>query len=323
VRAVVVTRFGGPEVLQLEDLPDPKPSAGELLVEVADAGVNFMDVYGRTGRPPYNRDLPFVLGAEGAGSVLELGPGVAGFAPGDRVAWIEAPGSYADKAIVKADRASHVPEGVSFESAAAAMLQGLTAHYLTNSTYAVEGGDVVAVHAAAGGAGRLIVQFAKHHGATVVGTTSTPEKAAIARSAGADFVVAYEDFSNEVSRVSAGLGSAVVYDGVGKATFEASLRALRRRGCLVLFGAASGPVPPFDLARLAQFGSLYVTRPLLSAYVAGEGEFAWRTHEVFAAIAEGWLRLEIGAIYPLADAARAHADLEARRTTGKLLLTTR
>jgi NADPH:quinone reductase len=322
VRAVVVPRFGGPEVLQLEDVPDPTPSAGELLVAVVVAGVNFMDVYGRLGRPPYNRDVPFVLGAEGAGTVLEVAPDVSGFATGDRVTWIETPGSYAEKVTVKAERAVRIPDGISFEQAAAAMIQGLTAHYLTVSTYAVQNGDVVAVHAAAGGAGRLIVQFAKHRGATVVATTSTPKKAAIAKAAGADFVVDYDAFPGEVARVTTGLGVAAVYDGVGQATFESSLRALRRRGYLVLFGAASGPVPPFDLARLAQLGSLYVTRPMLGAYVAGDGEFAWRAAEVFGALAAGWLEVEIGASYPLADAARAHADLEGRHTTGKLILTT-
>lgn len=321
MRAAVVTRFGGPEVLQLEEIPDPTPSAGELLVGVAAAGVNFMDVYGRLGRPPYRRDVPFVLGAEGAGTVLELSPDVSGFTPGDRVAWIEAPGSYAEKVVVQANRAVQVPDGVSLENAAAAMIQGLTAHYLTVSTYPVQSGDVVGVHAAAGGAGRLIVEFAKHFGATVVATTSTPEKAEIARAAGADFVVSYDAFLDEVTRVTSGEGLAVVYDGVGAATFESSLRALRRRGCLVLFGAASGPVPPFDLAQLAQFGSLYVTRPLLGAYVAGDGEFVWRCREVFAALDDGWLQIQIGGTYRLEDAASAHADLEGRRTTGKLLLT--
>ncbi len=322
MRAVVVTRFGGPEVLQIKDLPDPTPSSGELLVHVETAGVNYMDVYGRLGRPPYNRDVPFVLGAEGAGTVLEIGPDASGFAAGDRVAWIEAPGSYAEEVVVKAIRAFRIPDDVSFAEAAAAMLQGLTAHYLTVSTYVVDAEDVIAVHAAAGGVGRLIVQFAKQLGASVVATTSTPEKAAIARAAGADFVVSYDDFSGEVGRVTNDCGVAVVYDGVGAATFEMSLDALRRRGYLVLFGAASGPVPPFDLARLAQRGSLYVTRPMLGAYVAGDGEFAWRCRELFAALEQGWLKVEIGGTYPLADASRAHSDLEGRHTTGKLLLTT-
>ncbi len=322
MRAVVVTRFGGPEVLRLEDVPDPTPSSGQLLVGVAAAGVNFMDVYGRIGRPPYTRDVPFVLGAEGAGTVIELGPEVSGFAPGDRVAWIEAPGSYADKVVVRANRAVHLPDGVTLEQGAAAMVQGLTAQYLTVSTYAVQHGDVVAVHAAAGGAGRLITQFAKRLGATVVATTSTPQKAEIAKAAGADFVVDYDAFLDEVARVTSGVGVAAVYDGVGAATFESSLRALRRRGYLVLFGAASGPVPPFDLARLAQLGSLFVTRPLLGAYVADDDEFTWRAREVFAAVADGWLELEIGGTYPLGEAARAHVDLEGRRTTGKLILTT-
>ncbi|MGB9111136.1 MAG: quinone oxidoreductase [Acidimicrobiales bacterium] len=322
MRAVVITEFGGPDVLRMEDVPDPKPSSGELLVDVAAAGVNFMDVYGRIGRAPYRKDVPFVLGAEGAGTVLELGPTVSGFAKGDRVAWIEAPGSYADKVVVRANRAVHVPDAVSLELAAAAMIQGLTAQYLTVSTYAIQPGDVVAVHAAAGGTGRLIVQFAKHLGATVVATTSTPQKAEFARAAGADFVVDYDEFSDEVARVTSGVGVAVVYDGVGAATFESSLRALRRRGYLVLFGASSGLVPPFDLARLAQLGSLFVTRPLLGAYIADDDEFAWRAREVFTAAADGWLALEIGGTYPLGEAARAHADLEGRRTTGKLILTT-
>jgi NADPH:quinone reductase len=320
MRAAVVTGFGGPEVLRVEEVSEPTPSAGELLVDVAVAGVNFMDVYGRLGRPPYRREVPFVLGAEGAGTVAALGPEVEGFAAGDRVAWIEAPGSYAERAVVKVTRTAHLPESISFEQAAAAMIQGLTAHYLTVSAYSVRNDETVGVHAAAGGTGRLIVQFAKHLGATVVATTSTQEKAAVARAAGADFVVAYDALTDEVIRITSGTGLSVVYDGVGAATFESSLRTLRRRGYLILFGAASGPVPPFDLARLAQFGSLYVTRPLLGAYVAGEGEFEWRCREVFAAIEEGWLDVEIGGSYPLDEAAKAHAALEGRHTTGKLLL---
>ncbi|MGA8297345.1 MAG: quinone oxidoreductase [Acidimicrobiales bacterium] len=321
MRAVVVSRHGGPEVLELQDVPDPEASAGELLVRVEAAGVNFMDVYGRIGRPPYARETPFVPGAEGSGTVLSVGPEVSGFSPGDRVTWLDAPGSYAERAVVKARRSVRIPDGVSFRNAAAVMLQGITAHYLIVSTYQVRPGDDVAIHAAAGGVGRLLVQFAKHFGARVVATTSTPEKAAVARAAGADFVVEYDEFQDEVARLTSGLGVAVVYDGVGAATFEMSLQAITRRGYLVLFGAASGPVPPFDLARLGQ-NSLYVTRPMLGAYVADDRELAWRAREVFSALEEGWLSIEIGGTYPLREAARAHSDLEGRRTTGKLLLTT-
>ncbi len=320
MRAVVVDKHGGPEVLQAAERQDPSPDPGQLLVEVAAAGVNFMDIYQREGRASYRRDLPFVPGAEGAGTVTAVGPGVSGLAVGDRVAWTGVPGSYAELAVIPADRAVAVPGGMELETAAAVMLQGLTAHYLCHSTYPVGPGEQVVVHAAAGGVGLLLTQMIVMRGGSVIATTSTDAKAQLAKAAGAARVTGYADFGAVVGEVTGGTGAAAVYDGVGQATFDASLAALRPRGYLVLYGASSGPVPPFELQRLAAGGSLFITRPTLVHYIASRDELARRSDDLFSWITSGRLTVRIGGRYPLAQAARAHADLAARRTTGKLLL---
>jgi NADPH2:quinone reductase len=280
-----------------------------LLVEVADAGVNFRDIYERRGG--YGTPLPVIAGIEGAGRVAALGDGVTGAAVGDRVAWNSAQGSYAEQVVVPADRAVPVPDGIGDELACAALLQGMTAHYLTISTYPVQPGDEVLVHAAAGGAGRLVVQMAKLRGGRVTATTSGGEKAELARSAGADEVIGYDELPEG--------RFAVVYDGVGANTFDRSLAALRPRGMLVLYGAASGPVPPFEIMRL-NTGSTFLTRPTLVHYVATREELLDRSGEVFGRVVDGSLDVRIGAVYALDDARTAQEDLESRRTTGKLLL---
>jgi NADPH2:quinone reductase len=320
MRAVVVEEHGGPEVLKSSDWPAPSPGPGQLLVEVAAAGVNFMDIYQREARPPYRGSLPYVPGAEGAGAVAAVGPDVSGFAPGDPVAWAGVPGCYAEQVLVPADRAVPVPPGVELEVAAAAMLQGLTAHYLCHSTYPVAPGDPVVVHAAAGGVGLLLTQMVVMRGGIVIATTSSAAKAVLAKEAGAGHVTGYDDFTEVVREVTGGSGAAVVYDGVGQATFDASLAALRPRGYMVLYGASSGPVPPFDLQRLNTGGSLYATRPTLVHYIASRDELLQRADDLFTWIKNGQLTVRIGGRYPLAEAARAHDDLAARRTTGKLLL---
>lgn len=317
-KAVVVARTGGPDVLEVRDTEVGRPGEGQLLVDVAAAGVNYIDTYVRAG--VYPRELPLTLGQEGAGTVVAVGPGVRDFGVGDRVAWASVPASYAAQALVPASAAVPVPDGVADEVAAALPLQGMTAHYLVSSTYPVSEGDTVVVHAAAGGVGLLLTQLAKARGARVVATASTPEKRELAAQAGADEVVGYEDFPATVRRFTGGEGAAAVYDGVGQATFDGSLACLRRRGMLVLFGAASGQVPPFDLQRLNTGGSLFVTRPTLGDYIATYQELTWRAADVFAAVTAGELDVRIGGRYALADAARAHRDLEGRRTTGKLLL---
>jgi NADPH:quinone reductase len=319
MRAVLVSEHGGPEVCQITDVPAPQPGPGEILVDVAAVGVNFADIYAREGRPPYAGRLPFVIGQEGAGTVTATGPG-ADAAVGDRVAWTGVPGSYAEQVVLPAAAAVAVPDGIDLVTAAAVLLQGMTAHYLCHSTYPVSQGDTVVVHAAAGGVGLLLTQMVKMRGGTVVATTSSTAKATAAQRAGADFVTGYGDFAEVVGQVTDRRGAAVVYDGVGQATFEASLAALRPRGYLVLYGAASGPVPPFDLQRLNPAGSLFVTRPTLAHYVASREELQWRAGDVFRWVAEGQLSVRVGAQYPLDQAAQAHADLAARRTTGKLLL---
>jgi NADPH2:quinone reductase len=320
IDAIVVRSTGGPEVLELEKSELQTPGAGDLVVSVAATGVNFIDVYHRTGY--YPMPLPFTPGSEGAGTVVAVGDEVTGFAEGDHVAWSAAPGSYAQQVIVPATAAFKVPDGVEDEVAAAAMLQGITAHYLITSTYAVKPGDTVLVHAAAGGVGLLLVQLAKFRGGKVIGTVSTPEKEALAREAGADEVIRYTetDFAEAVADLTGGVGVAAVYDGVGKATFEGSLASLARRGVLALFGASSGPVPPLDPQRLAAAGSVFLTRPTIAHHTATPEEFQWRCEELFSAIAAGRVSIRIGGRYPLADAGKAHEDLEARRTTGKLLL---
>jgi len=316
--AVQVTRTGGPEVLEVAEIEVRGPQAGELLIDVAAAGVNYIDTYHRQGTYPL--ELPVVLGLEGAGTVAEAGPDVTGFAPGDRVAWQSAFGSYASRAIVPASVAVKVPEGVSLETAAATMLQGITAHYLVASTYEVKPGDDVLVHAAAGGVGLLLVQLAKARGARVIATVSNEEKAKLAREAGADEVLGYEDFAKVTRELTGGAGVDVVYDGVGKDTYEGSLASLKIRGLLALFGASSGPVPPINPQALNSGGSLYLTRPTSVHYVRTREELDWRAKELFDAIIAGDLNVRIGGTYPLADARRAHEDLQARRTTGKLLL---
>jgi NADPH2:quinone reductase len=320
MRAIRVERYGGPEVLQAVDVDARQPGPGQVLVDVAASGVNYVDTYQRSGL--YQVSLPFVPGAEGAGAVAAVGDGVSGLAVGDRVGWVAAPGSYAQQVVVDVDRAIRVPDGVSDEVAAAVLLQGLTAHYLSTSTYPVQVGDTVLVHAAAGGVGLLLTQMVKLRGGRVVATVSTEEKAALAREAGADEVVRYDqaEFAPEVRRLTDGAGAAAVYDGVGQATFDGSLASLRPRGMLVLYGAASGPVPPFDAQRLNSGGSLFLTRPSLTHYSSTRDELLARARDVFDWIAAGRLKVRIGGRYALADARRAHEDLQGRRTAGKLLL---
>jgi NADPH2:quinone reductase len=318
--SVVVTAPGDRSVLELRSHDVPEPGDGEVQIEVAASGVNFIDVYKRQGVYPV--PTPFVLGEEGAGTVTEVGPGVTGVSVGDRVAWCQSPGSESTLVNKPASAVVPVPDGLDLEVAAAAMLQGLTAHYLVNSTYAVRPGDVALVHAAAGGVGQLLVQLVTAKGATVVATAGTDEKCRIATELGAQHVINYsdvEDLASEV-RSAAGRGVDVAYDGVGKSTFDASLASLRPRGMMVLFGGASGQVPPFDIQRLNAGGSLFLTRPTLGHYVADRDEYEWRAREVLGAIADGSLKLEIGGRYALADAAQAYEALEGRKTTGKLIL---
>ncbi|MFC6018568.1 quinone oxidoreductase family protein [Plantactinospora solaniradicis] len=320
MRAVQLRQHGGPEVLEVVDAPTPKAGAGQLLVDVAASGVNFADIYQRQGIPPYAGDLPAIPGQEGAGTVSAVGPGVEGFAEGDRVAWVGVPGGYAEQVVVPADRAVPVPEHVDFPVAAAAMTQGLAAHYLSHTTHPVAPGDVVVVHAAAGGVGLLLTQLVKIRGGVVVATTSTDEKAELARQAGADHTARYDTFAEVVRQVTGGAGAAVVYDGVGRTTFDDGLAALRLRGLMVAYGTSSGSLPPLDTERLAAGGSLYLTRPTLPQHVASRADLLSRSGDLFGWIAAGRLSVRIGATYPLGDAARAHADLEGRRTSGKLLL---
>jgi NADPH2:quinone reductase len=321
MRAIQITETGGPEVLRLAELPDPSPGPGELLVELAAAGVNYIDTYHRSGA--YPMPLPFIPGSEGAGTVTALGPDVSDVAVGDQVAWAGSPGSYAERAVVPAAQAVPVPRGVDIEIAGGCLLQGMTAHYLLVSVHAVQPGDTVLIHAAAGGMGLLLTQLATARGGRVIGTVSTAEKERLAREAGAAEVIRYtevDDLAGEVRRLTGGDGVAAVYDGVGATTFDASLASLRRRGMLALFGAASGPVPSVDPQRLNSAGSVFLTRPKLADYVATRKELIWRAGEVFGAILDGSLGIRIGGRYPLAEAGRAHQDLQSRRTTGKLLL---
>jgi NADPH:quinone reductase len=320
VRAIIAERLGGPEVLKLTERDAPEPGPGQLLVDVAAAGVNFADIYRRQGDPPYTGDVPYVPGMEGAGTVAAAGPGVDGPGEGARVAWTGGEGSYAEQVIVPADRAVPVPDGVDLEVAAAVMLQGMTAHYLSHDTYPVAEGDPVVVHAAAGGVGLLLTQMAKMRGGVVIATTSTAQKAELARGAGADRTAGYDDFGAVVREMTGGHGAAAVYDGIGQSTFDDSLAALRSRGYMVLYGAASGPVPPFDLRRLAAAGSLFITRPTLGSYVATRAALLARADDLFRWIRQGKLEVRIGGKYPLDQAARAQEDLAARSTTGKLIL---
>jgi NADPH:quinone reductase len=318
MRAVVVRENGGSEVLEYTDVDEPTAGPGQLLVDVAAAGVNYIDTYQREGRYPVR--TPFVLGIEGAGTVRAVGSGVTGVEAGDRVAWKDTLGSYAERVVIDAEAAVPVPDSVPAETAAAILLQGLTAHYLATSTYPVQPGDWVVVHAAAGGVGLLLTRIVKIRGGHVLATTSTPEKAALAERAGADETTTYESFSKRARDLTAGDGVVCVYDGVGRATFDASLDALRPRGLMALFGAASGPVPPVDPQLLNAKGSLFLTRPTLKHYTLTREEMLARTDELMGWISAGELDVHIGARYPLSDARRAHDDLEGRRTTGKLLL---
>ena len=319
MHAIVLTAFGGPENLSLQEVPEPMPGEGEVLVELAATGVNFVEIYQRIGR--YPGPLPRVLGSEGAGTVVAVGPGVTTVQVGDRVASSSFQGAYAPLAVVAADRVVPVPDGVELQVAAAALLQGMTAHYLVFDVYPVRSGDTVVVHAAAGGVGLLLTQIATRLGARVIATVSTEAKAELALAAGAVEAIRYGDgvdVAAQVRRLTDGQGVPAVYDGVGAATFEASLASLRPRGMLALFGAASGPVPPFDLQRL-NAGSLFVTRPSLGHYTASPEEMLRRAGDIFDFIADG-VDVRIHHRYPLADAAQAQIDLASRRTTGKLLL---
>jgi len=320
MKAIQVSHVGGPEVLTLVDLPIPTPKSDEAVVQIKAAGVNFIDVYFREGR--YPAPLPFVNGQEASGVVTAVGADVKSVKPGDRVAYTGVRGGYAEYAAVPAERLIVVPDQIDFKQAAAAMLQGMTAHYLSHSTYRIQRGDAVLVHAAAGGVGLLLVQMAKKLGARVIGTAGNEDKAKLAREAGADDVILYneQDFEIETKRLTAGAGVHVVYDGVGKSTFDKDLNVLRLRGHLVLFGGSSGAVPPFDLIQLSQKGSLYLTRPSLHHYIHTRAELEHHAGDVMKMITAGELKLRIHATYPLAEAQQAHRDLEGRKTTGKLLL---
>src|SRR5271157_2263632 len=320
MKRIQVSETGGPEKMQLVDVPTPQPGPGQALVRIAASGVNFIDVYFRMGL--YKADLPVTLGNEAAGTVEAVGPEVTEVAVGDRVAYAMARGSYAEFAVVPAVYLVKIPDGLDFQTAAAAMLQGMTAHYLTHSTWPLKNGDTCLVHAAAGGAGGLIVQMAKMLGARVFGTVSSEEKAQVARQHGADEVILYtqEDFETEVKRATGGRGVDVVYDSVGRTTFDKSLNSLRPRGLLALFGQSSGPVPPFDPNILNGKGSLFLTRPSLGHYALTREELLWRAGDVLSWVASGKLKLRIDRTYPLEEAAAAHRDLESRKTAGKLVL---
>lgn len=311
-------RAGGPEVLAPQQLPVPEPGPGQLLVRTEAVGVNFIETYQRAGVYPV--DFPFVPGAEATGTVVARGEGAEGAEPGERVLTLQGTATYAEYFLVPAEAAVRVPEGISAQTAAALPLQGVTAHYLTRSTYPVTAQDTVLLHAGAGGVGGLALQILRRLGATTITTVSTPEKAEIARGHGADHVIGYEGFREQVLELTAGRGVDVVYDSVGRETFEQSLRCLRPRGTAVLFGGASGQVPPFDLQQLNALGSLYVTRPSVGAYVQTREELQWRLQELFDGIAAGELQVSVDQVFPLDQAARAHQYLEDRRTRGKVLL---
>jgi len=320
MKAVRVHNYGGPEVLTYEEVPVPDPKAGEARVKIEAIGLNFIDVYQRTGL--YQLPLPFTLGREAAGSVDAVGPNATEVKVGDRVAYAMEPGAYAEYAIVPAWKLVPVPAKLDSRTAAATMLQGMTAHYLTHSTYPLKQGETALVHAAAGGVGLLLIQIAKRRGARVIGTVSTEEKARLAKAAGADEVILYSrvDFGAEVKRLTGGAGVHVVYDSVGQTTFEKSLDCLRPRGCLALFGQSSGPVPPFDLGKLATKGSLLVTRPTLLHFMSDRSELLDRSSDLFDWIAAGQLKIRIDKSFPLTEVAEAQRQLEARKTTGKVIL---
>lgn len=318
--AVRVHEYGGPEVLNYEEISTPEPKEGQVLVKVKAVGVNYIEVYQRTGQ--YAGTFPFIPGTETAGVVEAVGPGVTDLKVGDRVASVASPGSYAEYVVAPADKFVVLPEAIDFKSAAAALLQGMTAHYLTHSTYPIQSGDTVLIQAAAGGVGLLFIQIAKRLGARVIGTVSTEEKARLAREAGADEIILYTetDFEAEVKRITEGKGVAAVYDSVGKTTFDKSLNCLRPRGYMVLFGASSGQVPPLNPQILNTKGSLYLTRPTLGSYTADRAALMERAGDILNWVASGELKLRIEHTYALKDAAQAHRDLEGRVTTGKLVL---
>lgn len=320
MKAIQIHQTGGPEVLQIVDLPIPVPGPGQVLIRVESIGMNFIEIYFRKGQ--YKATLPLVPGSEAAGTVEEVGPGVTGFNTGDAVASTAVLGSYAEYALVPAAQLVKVPDGLTPEQAAAALLQGMTAHYLVHSTFALKSGDIALVHAGAGGVGLLLTQMASRMGARVITTVSSTEKADLSREAGANEVILYseQDFVAEVKRMTGGRGVDVVYDSVGKTTFEGSLNCLRPRGLLALFGGSSGTVPPFDLIQLSGKGSLFLTRPTLWHYVAKREELEWRANDVLTWVRNGQLKLRMEHIYSLTEAACAHADMENRRTTGKVLL---
>lgn len=317
-RAIVIRAHGGPGEMRLEEIAVPGPGPGELLVEVAAAGVNYIDTYQRSGT--YSTPLPFTLGKEASGRVIGVGEGVTQFAEGDTVAWGHGEGAYAEHAIVAAQEAVSVPEGIDPNIAAAIMLQGMTSHYLVHSILPLGEGDTVLVHAGAGGVGLLLTQLLVREGVRVLTTAGSPEKAALSRGAGATEVLDYDGFGDAVRDLTDGRGARAVFDGVGATTFSEGLDALQPRGTFVLFGAASGPVPPVDPRDLNTKGSLVLTRPSLAHFIADRAELEWRAADVFAAVADGDLDVRIGGTYPLAEAATAHVDLEGRATTGKLLL---
>jgi NADPH2:quinone reductase len=320
MKAIRVHKYGGAEVLQKDDIPVPEPKAGQARVKIEASGVNYIDIYHRTGL--YPSQLPFTVGTEAAGIVDAVGENVTEVKKGDRVAYAMIPGSYAEFGIVPASRLAPVPANVSSADAAAVMLQGMTAHYLTRSTYRLDKGNIALVHAAAGGVGLLLVQLAKQLGATVIGTVSTEAKARLAQEAGADHVILYtqSDFLPEVKKITGGRGVDVVYDSVGQATFDKSLECLKPRGYLVLFGQSSGPVPAFDPAKLAAKGSLFLTRPSLAHYTSDREELLQRANDVFNWTASGKLKVRIERTFQLEEAAEAHHQLEGRKTTGKVLL---
>ncbi|WP_018464994.1 quinone oxidoreductase family protein [Calidithermus timidus] len=318
MKAIRIHTPGGLEAMQLEEIPVPVPGEGQALVRLEAVGVNFIDVYKRSGI--YKLDTPFTLGEEAAGVVEAVGPGVSGLRPGDRVAYANVMGAYAEYAVVPADKLVRVPEGLDSRSAAALMLQGMTAHYLVKSTYPLKVGETCVVHAGAGGVGLLLIQMAKMAGARVIATASSEEKRALAREAGADHSLPYEGFDQGVLELTGGKKADVVYDGVGQATWEGSLNSLRVRGMLVLYGQSSGPVPPFDPQVLNRKGGLYLTRPSLWHYTQDRAELEWRAGEVLHWAAEGQLKVRIGAQFPLEQAAQAHAKLQGRETSGKVLL---
>jgi NADPH2:quinone reductase len=320
MKAIQIRATGGPEVLELAELPIPVPGPGQVLIRIEAIGVNFIEIYFRKGT--YKAALPLIPGSEAAGTVEELGSGVNGFKPGDAVASVSVLGSYAEYALVPAAQLVKVPVGVSPEKAAAAMLQGMTAHYLAHSTYPLKSGETALVHAGAGGVGLLLTQMACRQGARVIATVSSEAKAELSREAGASDVIIYteQNFETEVKRLTGGKGVDVVYDSVGKTTFEGSLNSLRPRGLLALFGGSSGPVPPFDLIQLSGKGSLFITRPTLWHYVATRAELEWRAGDVLGWAASGDLKLRTEHVYSLTDAAQAQSDMESRKTTGKILL---